>query len=250
MIFPGVFIVTIRVNLEFLGSSTALGVGVKSEEAYPFLIEKMEHSFFIIHNLKRGRLTNFLREYPVDYLRPRVITFYILHFRADEYLDTSLNKFGSKFPIERILRFYNERNHSRQNCRLGMRITLLFVEILLFAARKVTPLVSGRNQIFNYKEFFARGHTNAFFVLILDSRVRSLRPFLVNCLRIIRAHRVKSHLKGIPNILIIDYKDLQFTRRMFAEDGMHLSCDGHERMALKIIEVIEKIGVRVDDFPK
>lgn len=175
------------------------------------------------------------------------MTFYILHFRADEYLEASLSKVRNQSPIERILSFYIDRTYARQNCRFGLRITLFLVEILLFAAKKVTPSVSGRNQLLNYREFFAKGHSNAFFILILDSRVRGLRPFLVNCLRIIRAMRVKSRMKGVPNIIIIDYKDLGFTSRMFGKDGMHLSSLGHEKLALKVLEEIEKrIRVRLD----
>jgi hypothetical protein len=227
--------------IQIIGSSTAFGAGVASKEKYlSFLEEKFRSCRFelIAHRAKTSHaLGDLVIQFPDD--DSDLIC--ILHFLADEILRVN-RTLDSVSVVRKILKFYETyKMNSELKISLHRRVNVFALQFLLFCIKVLVPVVSGRQQLENYRNFFKMHGSYRCIIVIVDSRRTFLAPVIPTLLRKIRSIRINLLISQFENVICLDYSQLKLTRNHFQSDGTHLNSDGHNILALGLGKIIGDI---------
>jgi hypothetical protein len=234
-------------EIRLIGSSTAFGAGVASEENYFSILEANFHCHEFYSDTSRAKNSNELRYIGKQYSKDDSNVVYILHFRADELLKINWDlHFG--IALRRILNFYKTDNKDSDLGKISQKkVTSFALQFILFCTGFLTPVVSGKKQQENY-DFFLKKHSRSrLIIIILDSRWPFLTPLIPSCLRTIRSVLLTSKILQFDNTICLDYSKLDLSRNHFQTDKTHLNSYGHNTLASRLIEIIGEINYTKDN---
>ena len=227
------------VRLFVIGSSTALGTGLKIGESYFEIISNHFPRFINVNLSRKNSLTSDLKF--VNYASEASNqTIFILHFRADELIDWQAR--SSQNFLYRKMIHINSENRSFKKFVLSSFIVHflnLVIELLLLQQGILKPGVSSDEQIENYREFILEATSSRIFI-ILESKIVKFTPVIPTILRFLRAKRMKRLFKTIEHVHFIDYRESGIRKEHFLKDKFHLSKQGHSILAWALIKQIEK----------
>lgn len=227
--------------IQIIGSSTAFGAGVASKEKYFSILERKFRSYRFELIAHRAKTSNALGDLVEQFPNDDKDVIYILHFRADELLKVN-RALGSVNGVSKILQFYeNYKMTSELKISLHRKVKVFALQFLLFCTKVLVPVVSGRQQLENYRIFFRMHAKYRCIIVIVDSRKTSLTPVIPTFLRKIRSIRINLLISQFENVICLDYSQLALARNHFQSDATHLNSYGHNILALGLGKIIGDI---------
>jgi len=209
--------------IRIIGSSSTLSPNIAAEKGYVSILSSNFPTEEVLLFGKKRSTTFELLEFLEASLSKKSKIIHFLHFRADEWLILS-DKSELRMLEKIVLPPFLNQKYSGDGKKYPSKLWRLMCKIVLITVGRLRTSVSRESQFNNYRQFLNRyssyEHMN---IVIFDTKMRFLSPFIENFLRSRRSTYLQRNLQKSTDFEYIDYAELGINKNHFQEDRLHLN---------------------------